>query len=166
MSILFKGVYSQLAITLTEHTIQGSILFKGAYYLRKYNICLTALSRHHLHTKMCFMMDELLIICNHITIYIRKTTSNRYADKQINDWFIDPPRLVIYTIYLPNGTYETSFAYKDVFHDGWVAENLPLFSFQTAEPLTQFHHVFNRVGLSLGVEFWNSLKFWPALGTS
>jgi len=36
MSTLFKGVYYYLAIPLTEHTIQGSTLIKGTYYLRKY----------------------------------------------------------------------------------------------------------------------------------
>ena len=36
MSTLFKGVYYYVAIPLIEHTIQGSTLIKGAYYLRKY----------------------------------------------------------------------------------------------------------------------------------
>ena len=36
MSTLFKGVYYFLAIPVDEHTIQGSIVIKGAYYLRKY----------------------------------------------------------------------------------------------------------------------------------
>ena len=38
MSTLFKGAYYYLAISLTEHTIQGSTLIKGAYILRKYGI--------------------------------------------------------------------------------------------------------------------------------
>ena len=38
MSTLFKGVYYFLAIPGVEHTIQGSIVIKGAYYLRKYDI--------------------------------------------------------------------------------------------------------------------------------
>ena len=38
MSKLFKGVYYYLAIPLNEHTIQGSTLIKGAYYLRKYGV--------------------------------------------------------------------------------------------------------------------------------
>ena len=36
MSVLFKGVYYYSDFPLNEHTIQGSTLIKGAYYLRKY----------------------------------------------------------------------------------------------------------------------------------
>ena len=36
MSTLFKGVHYYWAIPVNEHTIQGSTVIKGAYYLRKY----------------------------------------------------------------------------------------------------------------------------------
>ena len=52
MSTLFKGVYYFLAILVDEHTIQGSIVFKGAYYLRKYGTdFLTHISNESLYLK-------------------------------------------------------------------------------------------------------------------
>ena len=65
MSTLFKGVYYYLAIPLTEHTIQGSTLIKGAYYSRKYGIQMIHKSFTNELKSMIFLMQNLVKIRPH-----------------------------------------------------------------------------------------------------